>query len=223
MSLIAKDLISDIIVGIELSDNGEKALSMMNIFQVNHLPIVENSVLINILKEDDVLLNGFDKKVKEYNLSNLKYSVSKDCHIFNIIDRLAKNNLSLIPVIGENDIYFGSITQQDIFQYFGDIFTFEFPGSIIELEVPIKDYSLSKISQIVESESASIIGLLINDSDVNDSKMDVIIKLNKQNISSIIATFQRYGYIIKTSYSTDNYSEDILKERYDALMHYLNV
>jgi len=53
--------------------------------------------------------------------------------------------------------------------------------------------------------------------------MDVIIKLNKQNISSIISAFERYGYLIKTSYSTNSYSEDILKERYDALMHYLNV
>lgn len=223
MSLIAKDLISDIVIGIEFADNGEKALSIMNIFQVNHLPIVENGILLNILKEDDILLNGFDKKIGEYELKDSKIYVDENCHIFNIIDKLAKNNLSLVPVVNEKQEYLGSITQQDIFQYFGDIFTFEYPGSIIELEIPIKDYSLSKISQIVESESVSIIGLLINNSDANSSKMDVILKLNKKNISSIIAAFERYEYKVKTSYSNDNYSAEILKERYDALMHYLNV
>jgi len=223
MSLIAKDLISDIITGIEMIDNGEKALSMMNIFQVNHLPIIENGTLVNILNEDDILLNGFDKTIGEYNLGNNKKYVGENCHIFNIIDRLAKNNLSLIPVINEESEYLGSITHQDVFHYFGDIFTFEFPGSIIEIEMPIKDYSLTKISQLVESEESSIIGLLINDTNLTDNMMDVIIKLNKKNISRVIASFERHGYKIKTSYSSENFSVDLLKERYDALMHYLNV
>lgn len=223
MSLIAKDLISDIITEVELTDNGEKALSMMNIFQVSHLPIVDKGILINILKEDDILLNGFQKKIRNYELSDKKISVNKNCHIFNIIDVLAKNNLSLIPVTNEDGKCLGSITQQDLFQYFGDIFTFEFPGSIIEIEILVKDYSLTEISRIVESEKASIIGLMVNENNTDIHKMDVIIKLNRKNISRIIASLERYGYEIKSTYSSENFSEDVLKERYDALMHYLNV
>lgn len=223
MSLIARDLISDVITEVELTDNGEKALSMMNVFQVNHLPIVNKGKLINILKEDDILLNGFQKKIGEYELSNEKISVNEKCHIFNIIDRLAKNNLSLIPVTNEEGKCLGSITQQDLFQYFGDIFTFEFPGSIIEIEVLVKDYSLSEISRLVESEKASIIGLMVNENSSDINKMDVIIKLNRKNISRIIASLERFGYEIKSTYSSENFSEEVLKERYDALMHYLNV
>ena len=223
MNFTAKDLISDIIIGIEIKESGEKALSMMNVFQVRHLPIVDNNTLIGILNEDDILVNGFDKKIKDYNLDNKSISVIENCHIFNIIDKLAKNDLSLIPVVDNNNLYIGSITQQGIFQNFGDIFTFEFPGSIIEIKIPIKDYSLSKISQIIESENASIIGLMINVKNPSDNVMEIIIKLDKKNISRIIASFERFGYNITASYSSENYSSDMLKERYDALMHYLNV
>lgn len=223
MSLIAKDLISDTVTGLELTDNGEKALAMMNVFQVTHLPVLENGTLINIIKEDDILLNGFDKKISEYNTPEIKLHVNENCHFFNIIDRLAKNDLSLIPVLNDNGEYLGSITQQDIFQYFGDIFTFEFPGSIIEIEIPIKDYSLSRLSHIVESEGASIIGLLINDQHTNDEIMDVILKLNKIKIENILSSFERHEFKIKASFSSDNFSVDLLKERYEALMHYLNI
>ncbi len=223
MSLIAKDLISETIAAVSPNEKGEKALSMMNVFQVRHLPIVHNGKLINILDEDDILKNGFDKPISDYDLKDNKKFVNHNCHIFNIIDRLAKNDLSLIPVIDDNDQYLGCISQQDLFQYFGDIFTFEFPGSIIELTVKVRDYSLQEISHIVESEHSSIIGLMINDHDPKDNFMEIIIKLNKKNISGIISAFERFGYKIKASYSSDNYSLDILKDRYDALMHYLNV
>jgi len=76
-----------------------------------------------------------------------KIFVHEDCHIFNIIDRLAKNDLSIIPVLDKENRYKGCIAQGDLFQYFGDIFTFEFPGSIIELNIAVRDYSLQEISQ----------------------------------------------------------------------------
>jgi len=223
MSLIAKDLISDVVISLEPGDSGEKALSMMNIFQVRHLPVVKNRELLTIINEDDILKNGFEKKIEEYNLRERKIYVTENTHIFNIIDSLAKNDLSLIPVLDAEQKYLGCITQQDLFQYFGDIFTFEFPGSIIELLVPPRDYSLQEISHIVESEKASIIGLMINIEKPDDEYMTVILKLNKRNISAIVSSFERFGYKIKSSYSNENYSLDVLKERYDALMHYLNV
>jgi len=223
MSLIAKDLISDILTGIRPDDNGENALSMMNIFQVRHLPVIKGKKLVNIISENDVLLNGFDKKISEFELKDKTVYVNDNCHFFNIIDRLANNDLSLVPVLNSDKEYVGSITQQDVLQYFGDIFTFEFPGSIIEIEIPIKDYSLSKISHLVELEQISIIGLLINDNNKNDEVMDVILKLNKKNISSVIASLERHGYRINSSFSIDDYPVDVIKERYEALMHYLNV
>jgi predicted transcriptional regulator len=52
--------------------------------------------------------------------------------------------------------------------------------------------------------------------------MEVTLKVNKLDISAIIATFLRYEYDIKATFnhSDDN---DNSKDRYDSLMNYLNL
>ena len=56
----------------------------------------------------------------------------------------------------------------------------------------------------------------------DSNRIELILKLNTTEINSILKTFERYEYIVKTVYDeqTDN---DGLKERYDMLMKYLNV
>jgi len=52
--------------------------------------------------------------------------------------------------------------------------------------------------------------------------MEVTLKVNKQDISAIIATFLRYEYDVKATFNnTDN--NDNAKDRYDSLMNYLNL
>ena len=48
------------------------------------------------------------------------------------------------------------------------------------------------------------------------------IKINQQEISTIITALERYGHNIKASFTEDEF-EDNLKDRYDQLMNYLNV
>ena len=53
-----------------------------------------------------------------------------------------------------------------------------------------------------------------------DSKLEITLKINKLDLSSIIRTFERYDYVVKESFqkSMDN---DDLQARFDSLMHYL--
>jgi hypothetical protein len=50
----------------------------------------------------------------------------------------------------------------------------------------------------------------------------VTLKLNTHELSAIIAAFERYEYSVKGVYNDDTYHEDV-KDRYDALMRYLDV
>ena len=52
--------------------------------------------------------------------------------------------------------------------------------------------------------------------------IDVTIKINRPNVQSILATFERFNYLIKASFNESDYL-DSLQERYDSLMAYLNV
>jgi hypothetical protein len=92
-------------------------------------------------------------------------------------------------------------------------------GGILILEINNIDYSMAQIAQIVESNNARILSsyILTNSS---SSKLEITLKINKLDLSSIIRTFERYDYVVKESFqkSMDN---DDLQARFDSLMHYL--
>ena len=89
------------------------------------------------------------------------------------------------------------------------------------LEMPKRDYSLAEISRIIESEGVAILISFLT-ADKDSEKVYVTVKINTQDAQHAIATLQRHEYHIRASFSEETYFED-LKERYDALMSYLNV
>ena len=106
-------------------------------------------------------------------------------------------------------------------QVYAKSFSFSEPGSILVLGTSKPNYSLAEISRIVESENASILSTFLTSIE-NSNEVQVTLKINKRDINSIIATFQRYDYEITASFSEYEYIDD-MKDRYDALMNYLNV
>jgi len=57
---------------------------------------------------------------------------------------------------------------------------------------------------------------------IDSTNMEVILKVNKQDINPVMSTFNRYNYTVKASYGEDEDPGD-LKDRFDSLMNYLNV
>ena len=138
-----------------------------------------------------------------------------------IIKIVATQKLSLIPVLDNKKKYLGSITLNKIIEGLSKISAAESYGGIIVLEVSQNDYSLSEISQIIESNDAKVLSLYV-ETPVNSTKMSIVIKINKIDISAVLQTFNRYSYNIKASFSEKEDIED-LRERYDSLMKYLEI
>ena len=221
--MIAADFISDSITYVNAEYTGERALTLMNVFQVKHLPVIDKDlVLKGLISDDDILIRNFDDSIASYKLEYKQVHVSPDQHIYDIIHLLSKYDISLIPVVEENR-YIGSIRKQDVISFLGKSHSFAYPGSIVELWIQNRNYSLAEISRIVEAENAKIISVFLSDSDDDNNRLKVILKINKQDISPIIAAFERFEYEINASFTEHNEYDDFLKERYDALMRYLNV
>ncbi|MCB0561913.1 MAG: CBS domain-containing protein [Lewinellaceae bacterium] len=219
--MTAETLISDEIIPLRTSDTGEEALGMMDDFYVRHLPIVNNKQLLGLISQDDILNYNAVEPVGSYSLSMVRpYASGKD-HIYELLRLLAEYHLTLIPVVDEEENYIGVVTLETLLLHFAQTASFSEPGSILVLEMSRRDYSLAEIARIVESESASILSSFIT-SNLESTRVDITIKINRQNIQSIIATFGRYDYEIKASFNEADYVGS-LQERYDGLMSYLNV
>ena len=52
--------------------------------------------------------------------------------------------------------------------------------------------------------------------------MQVTIRINKTEISDILATFQRYEYNVKYFFGEEQYANE-LRSNYDNLMNYLKI
>jgi signal-transduction protein with cAMP-binding, CBS, and nucleotidyltransferase domain len=126
-----------------------------------------------------------------------------------------------VPVVDYDGTYIGLVTQEDLLQYFARMDSFVSPGTILVLEMTKNDYSLSEIARIIESEGSSILSAFIT-TDAYSTRLEVTLKINAQYIQNIIATFDRFNYVVKASYNESDYLET-LQERYDSLMNYLNV
>ncbi len=219
--MTADALISDIIVPLRTSDKGEDALGMMDDFYVRHLPIVNNKELLGVISEDDILNFDALEPVGSYSLSLHRPYVKGRDHISEIMRLLAELNLTLIPVVNDENHYLGVVTVGDALRYFAKSASFSEVGSTLVLEVARQDYSLSEIARIVESENASIISSFIT-SRPDSAQLEITIKINRQNIQPILSTFERYEYEVKATFNEIEYL-DTLRDRYDALMSYLNV
>ena len=219
--MTAETLISNSIIPLRTSDTGEDAMEMMNDFLVRHLPIVNNKQLLGLISEDDILNYDINEPIGSYSLSLIRPSVKASDHIYEVMRLMAESNLTVIPVVNEEGDYIGLVTQEDLLNFFARTVTLTESGSILVLEMSRRDYSLAEIARIVESESAFILSSFIT-SHPDSTRIDVTIKINRQNLQSIISTFERFNYQVKATFNESEYM-DSLKERFDALMSYMKV
>lgn len=219
--MIASKLISQTVSPLRTSDLGEEAITIMNIFHVKHLPIVNNEQLLGVISEEEILNHDLNEAIGSYQLSMRRPYSNMDDHMFDVMAVMGENSLTVIPVVNDSGDYKGLITQDDIIQFYANSFSFTENGSILVIKTSKRDYSLAEISRIIEMENAAILSAFLTQSSDSEEIL-VTIKLNVLDIQRIIATLERYEYTIKATFSETEYL-DSLKERYDSLMHFLNV
>ena len=219
--MIAKDIISKNVTPIKIGDAAQKALQLMSEQMTKHLPVLQKGKLVGVISEDTILGNDLEEKVDGLPMNFAGKYVNYHDHLFEILKHMTEHNMSIMPVVKDDMVYFGTITQQEIIKNFAKAESITEQGNIVVLEVLKRDYSLAEIARIVENEGFSIIGTLITTSD-NPEYIDVALKINTANITGIIASFERYQYTIKATFEENDYTNKI-KDRFDSLMSYLNV
>ncbi len=221
--MLAKNLMSDIVPALKTSDTGIKALSYMDVFRISHLPIVNNTEFLGLISDKDIYdLNMAEEPIGNHTLSLNRPFVYMNQHVYEVIELTAKLELTVVPVLDEHNNYLGIIMQNDLLKYFSELLSLKNPGAIIVLELNSNDYSLSQITQIIEGNDAKILSVYVS-SPTDSTKLNVTIKINRNDLSSVLQTFNRYNYTIKASYMDNDSLSDMLDDRYEMFMRYLNV
>lgn len=221
--MLAKDLVSDVIPSLKTSDTGARALSWMEIFRISHLPIVDNREFLGLISDTDIYdLGMMDEPIGNYRLSLFSPFVFAGQHIYEVIEIASRLKLTVIPVLDENKDFMGMIGQSDLLSHFASLTAAGEKGGIIVLEMNHHDYSLSQISQIIEGNNARILSLYIKNTD-GSSRIEVTLKINTSDLTSILKTFERYEYDIRASFMDDENLSGFYKNRYEQFLRYLDV
>ena len=220
--MLAKELINPDIPTLKTSDSGTMALELMEDFKVTELPIVNNSQFLGLITENDILnLANPNEAIGNHELSLEKPAINAYEHIYEVLSKISKYKLRLSPILDDDNSYLGVITLPILIEAISNLAAIKDVGGILQLEMNESDYSLSEISQIVESNDAKVLSLYIHTHD-DSSKMDVTLKINKTDLSPIIQTFERYNYKIAASFHKSEMQVD-LKQRYNEFINYLNI
>ncbi len=221
--MLAKELISDIVPALKTSDTGLDAINWMEVFRVSHLPIVNNMAFLGLISDVDIYdLNKADEPLGNHTLSYSKPYVYENQHIYDVIELASRLKLTVVPVLDQNDEYLGLITQGQLLERFADLIAAHTQGGIVELELQMRDYSLSEIARIVEDADAKILSLYVTPL-LEEDKCSIAIKLNRTDLEPVLNAFDRYGYSVSTTYvDSDSYDETV-KRNYDSLMKYLSM
>jgi predicted transcriptional regulator len=221
--MVAKDLISEVIPSLKTSDTGQTALNWMEIFRVSHLPIVNNQDFLGLISDADIYdMNQPEEPIGNHELTLFKPFVDADQHIYEVIGLASRLKLSIVPVLDSNNHFKGVITTTDLIRHIAGISSMDQPGGIIVLELIDRDYSLTQIAQIVEGNNIKILSMYIT-SPAESTRLEVTLKVNTGELASVIRTFERYNYEVKTWVSTNDSMDKFYSERFDLLMKYLNI
>lgn len=95
-------------------------------------------------------------------------------------------------------------------------------NSLVVIERPLVDYSLTDIARIVESNNARVMNLFVLPIADGNTLM-ISIKLNLIDITPVLMSFERFDYKIVYYEMKEGIVTDTHKERLDELLHYLNM
>jgi CBS domain-containing protein len=204
-------------------EKGQKVLTQMDVYRVSHIPVVQGTHYIGLISDKLIYDLNLLEETIENETGKLDTShVHEDQHIFEVAALMYKLKLSVIPVLGSGHDYLGAITLYDLARRFARFFSLQEVGGIIVLEMNVNDYSLAQISQIVETNDTKILSSFL-DRIPGTQNLDVVLKLDKEDLSPVIEAFNRYDYNVKGVYLDHSMLSDLYQDRYDQFMKFMNI
>lgn len=204
------------------TDNIKSVLDKMAELHVAQLPVVKDDIFLGLLADETLVEHlGENNSLQQAGLIYQQVYVYDTQHIYDAVLFFRIHAIDIMPVLDDQHTYLGSVTPLDLISALSQTMSLHQPGGIIVLEMGQRDNALSHIAHIVESDNAQVLNSYVQQ--VSDSSLlEVTIKINKSDISAIVASFLRHDYHIKATYNDEN-SRDNSHDRYEQLMNYINM
>lgn len=220
--MLTTELINNNIPRLQLQDSVSKALQLINDFKLTHLPVVSEGKFLGLISEED-LLDVHDEKLPIEILQQhfLRSAVGDNIHFLNAVNYSIQYDTNVVPVIKAENEFAGTITNANLLKTLGNFAGANEIGGIVVLEMERIHFAISEISRIVESNDCTILHLNTTTHPIT-GMLTVTLHINKKEIATIVATFERYDYHVLFQYGIENF-ENKIDNNYRHLMNYLDI
>jgi aspartate 1-decarboxylase len=222
--MIALELINYNIPFLKPTDTVESALVMMDDFRIEQMVFSDGIDYLGLFDYSHLQsINDSNTKLSNIQPNHTNTYLNQNKHIIEIVNLVQGAEIQTIAVLDDALNYKGSILLNDLMQKYVQLLGSAENGAILLLSIEKLDYSLSEIARLVESNDVKIISSYYKTTENEEGNQNVLtLKLNSQNISRVIATLERFGYIILETFANDPIVS-VEKERYDMLIKYLEI
>jgi len=221
--MIAREILNNQLLPLHYHNTGEEAMMAMHELNVSQMPVIDEEEYVGIISIEEILfLKHLNEPLSAIHKTLRKPHVTENSHLFDVMKAALAYNTKIIPILSDgSNKYLGVISAESCLKSFSELNSIIDEGGILEVVIPLNDFVLSDVVRAIELNDVKVLALYTN---INQSKgiVEVTVKTNSNDLAASIASLERYGFEIKGYYHEQEYSED-LKDRYDALIHFLNV
>ncbi len=215
------DFILKEIKALTLNSSVKSAQQLCKDLPITHIPVVEKGKLIGCLPESDIqTIENKNRTLNEYSYLLDHFYTDEKATMLDLIALFADNDSNLAPVLDKNMNYVGYYELSDILDAFANSPFIHNQSETLIVDKPKNDYSMSQVTQIVETNNGKLLGAYISSENINN--IEITLRIVSDEINEIIQTFRRYDYNVITQHEDDFYLEE-LKDRATYLRKYLDI
>lgn len=221
--MLAFKFINNLIPSLKLKDPLGLALRWMEELRVGSLPVIDKGKFLGLVDKDQLFKLSVEEEIIESGI--VKYNSSwvfLDRPLEEVFKVASENQTKYVAVLDKDKTYLGVVGLEDAIAAFADSLLGNIKGSELILSMDMKDYQLSEISRLVESENAKILNSFISEDPLDEKKIRLRIKLDKTELRFIRLTLERFGYRV-----IDHYQEETAisneEDRIGNLLRFLDI
>ncbi|AUD00757.1 CBS domain-containing protein [Spirosoma pollinicola] len=221
--MLAAELIDPMLPALKPTDLVGQALAWMEEHRVGQLVLTDQGEYRGIVSEE-LLMDVADEDLPLRDVMCLfeKTFVNEDQHLLEVISLVVQHQMDVIAVITEGREFSGTISVNELLKKFAQELGVQEAGAILILNMNERDYSLTEISRLIETNNVKIISSYFASAAYGmPDRSRLTLKLNRRDITSVISTLERFGYHIEAAFANAPV-ESIDQDRLDSLLRYLN-
>lgn len=206
---------------VDLHDTVSHVLEISQNLSMEYYPVLNGLEYLGMISLEDLEDADAASEIISLQQYFIKPFVRPSDHFLQAVRVRSKFFVDQVPVINEKNEWEGCIESSKLLDQLSQMTGAGDTGSLVVLEIARHDYAPGEINRLVESNDAMIMQM----NTIQDHQrgvMQVVLRISREEVSDIVATFQRHEYSVLFYYGDETF-DNSLQQNLSHLLNYLNI